>query len=143
MAEIFLYFHIENSQLGCPGLYFVKQGMGEWQWPCSWFAEFSSKQNFMTPIKVQIKSALLTTFSSGNKQGQLQFHHTVNKLSLYTVWKFQDFSVTQILREINFGVSRISKVAVFAILGALNFISLVILHLQKRQKFKNIKIQIH
>ena len=32
-----------------------------------------------------------------------------------TVWKFQDFSVIQILREINFGDSRSSKIAVFAI----------------------------
>ena len=32
------------------------------------------------------------------------------------VWKFQDFSVTQILREINVGESRNSKTAVFAIL---------------------------
>ena len=31
------------------------------------------------------------------------------------VWKFQDFSVTQILREINFGESRSSKFAFFAI----------------------------
>ena len=28
-----------------------------------------------------------------------------------TVWKFQDFSVTQILREINFGECRSSKTA--------------------------------
>ena len=39
----------------------------------------------------------------------------------YTVWKFQDFSVTLILREINFGVSRSSKTAIFVFLEALNF----------------------
>ena len=38
-----------------------------------------------------------------------------------TVWKFQDFSITQILREINFGESSDSKTAVFIIFGALNF----------------------
>ena len=32
-----------------------------------------------------------------------------------TVWKYQDFSVIQILREINFGESRSSKFAFFAI----------------------------
>ena len=37
-----------------------------------------------------------------------------------TVWKFQDFSVIQILREINFGQSRSSKTAVFAIFEPLN-----------------------
>ena len=39
----------------------------------------------------------------------------------HSMWKFQDFSVDQILREINFGESKSSKTAVFAILGALNF----------------------
>ena len=34
-----------------------------------------------------------------------------------TMWKFQDFSVTQILREINFGESRNSKTAFLAFLG--------------------------
>ena len=43
-----------------------------------------------------------------------------------TVCKFKDFSVTQILREINFGESESYKTAgVFAILGALNFVDLV------------------
>ena len=41
----------------------------------------------------------------------------------HTVWKFQDFSVTQILREIIFAQSTTSKTAVFAILGALNFVN--------------------
>ena len=54
---------------------------------------------------------------------------------LGTVWKFKDFSVTQIFREINFGESRSAKTAVFAILGALNFHNLVNFSLQKVQKF--------
>ena len=40
-----------------------------------------------------------------------------------TVWKFEDFSVAQILREITFGESRSSKTVFFAILGALNFVT--------------------
>ena len=32
------------------------------------------------------------------------------------MWKFENFSVIQILREINFGESRSSKTAVFATL---------------------------
>ena len=43
------------------------------------------------------------------------------------MWKFYDFSVTQILREINFGETRSSKNAVYAILGALEFANLAIL----------------
>ena len=39
-----------------------------------------------------------------------------------TVWKFQDFSVTQFLREINYREFRSSKIAT---LGALNFLHLV------------------
>ena len=42
-----------------------------------------------------------------------------------TVWKFYDFFVNQILREINFGESRSSKTADFAIFWALNFDKLV------------------
>ena len=34
-----------------------------------------------------------------------------------TVWKFQDFSVTQILREINLREFRCSKSAIYAISG--------------------------
>ena len=48
-----------------------------------------------------------------------------------TVWKFQDFSITQILREINFAESRSPKSAIFAILGPLNFANLVIFSPQK------------
>ena len=39
---------------------------------------------------------------------------------LKTVWKVHDFSITQILREINFGDSRSTISAVFLILEAVN-----------------------
>ena len=52
----------------------------------------------------------------------------------FTVWKFHDFAITQILREINFEDSRSAKTAVFAILGA-------IFSLQKMPKFLKIKTQ--
>ena len=38
-----------------------------------------------------------------------------------TVWKFQDFSITQILREIKYGDSKNAKSAILAHLEALNF----------------------
>ena len=57
---------------------------------------------------------------------------------LCTMWKFQDFCITQILREINFVDSRCAKTA---ILGAVNFVHLVNFSLQKVQKFIKIKIQ--
>jgi len=58
------------------------------------------------------------------------------------MWKFQDFSITQILREINFEDSRSAKTAIFAILRAVNFVLLVNISLQKVQKFiKEIIIQ--
>ena len=47
----------------------------------------------------------------------------VSSASCYTVWKFQDFSVTRILREINFGDSESSKNVVFATLGAVNLLT--------------------
>ena len=53
---------------------------------------------------------------------------------LLTVWKFQGFSITQILREINFGYSRSAKPVVFAISRAVKFVDLVEFSLQKVQK---------
>ena len=47
------------------------------------------------------------------------------------MWKFHDFSVTQNLREVNFGESRSSKTAVLAILGALKMIDLANLAFRK------------
>ena len=62
-------------------------------------------------------------------------------LEVDTVWKFHDFSITKILREFNFGETRGSKNAILAILGALEFVNLVKITLQKVQKFIKIKIQ--
>ena len=42
------------------------------------------------------------------------------------MWKYQDFSVIQILREINVRESRSSKTLVFASLEALNFVKYLI-----------------
>ena len=53
--------------------------------------------------------------------------------------KFQDFSVIQILREINFGESRSSKPTYSFILGTMNFTDLVNFSLQKVQKFIMLK----
>ena len=52
-----------------------------------------------------------------------------------------EISITKILREIDFGDSKSAKTAVFAILGALNFVHLVNISLSKVQKFMKIKIQ--
>ena len=55
-----------------------------------------------------------------------------------TVWKFQDFPITQFLRDIHFRESRRSEAA---ILGAPNFANLVNFNVLKLQKF--IEITIH
>ena len=60
------------------------------------------------------------------------------------MWKFQDFlkcHVTHILCEINFEETRSPKTAFFAILGALNIVTLVNFILQKVQKFKKSKFR--
>ena len=61
----------------------------------------------------------------------------------YTVWKFQNFPVIQILREIHLGESISSKIAGFAKLEALGEAEVNLAHfsLQKVQKFKKVKIQ--
>ena len=61
------------------------------------------------------------------------------------MWKFLNFSVTQILREINLGYLKNEnvgslKLPTFATLGALNFVILVNFSLHKVQKFMKIKI---
>ena len=67
--------------------------------------------------------------------------YRANLNSKSTVWKFQDFSVTQVLREINFGEPRSIKTAIYAVLGALNFVDLVDFSLQKMKKFIKIKVR--
>ena len=57
--------------------------------------------------------------------------HTNEVQVLNTVWNFQDFSVIQIFREINFGESRSSKTAIFAIFEGLNFVKFVNFSFQK------------
>ena len=48
--------------------------------------------------------------------------HGVHFFNFYsTVWKFHDFSIAQILREINFGYSRSVKSATLTHLEALTF----------------------
>ena len=60
---------------------------------------------------------------------------------LLTLWKFQDISITQILREINFEDSRSAKSNIFAILGALTFVNVVDFSLQNVQIFRRLKNQ--
>ena len=48
---------------------------------------------------------------------------------------FQNFSISQILREINFVASRSAKHAIFAILGAMDFVQLVNFSFEKEPNF--------
>ena len=64
-------------------------------------------ENFNFPSK---KSAILREMAAILREG-------VD----HTVWKFHNFYVTQILREINFGECRGSKTADFAIFGGFEF----------------------
>ena len=52
---------------------------------------------------------------------------------VYTVLKFHDFSITQILREINFGDSVIENSAIFTHLEAPNSDFYIVLHFLKTQ----------
>ena len=57
------------------------------------------------------------------KQQNLEFEERIFRFGkLYTVLKFHDFSINQILREIHFWESRCSKTVVFPIFEALNFV---------------------
>ena len=52
----------------------------------------------------------------------------------FTVWKFHDFPITQILREIKFEDSRSAKSAIFTHLEALNFDLYEFLHFLQTTK---------
>ena len=54
-----------------------------------------------------------------------------------TVWKFHDFSITQILREINFGEFRSAKSAIWTDLEALNFDFYAFLHILEAKFLPN------
>ena len=57
------------------------------------------------------------------------------------MWKFQDFSATQILREINFGHLEAPKIAILTISALLNFTSLGTHEFFMCGIFQKIKIQ--
>ena len=65
---------------------------------------------------------------SGNTD-KLHFHY---KTSI--MWKFHNFSITQILREINFEYSRSAKSTILTHLEAVNFDFYEILHFLKAEK---------
>ena len=54
-----------------------------------------------------------------------------------TLWKFEDFSVTHNLREINLGQSKSPKSTVFAIIGAPFWVNFSLQKMQKVMKNKN------
>ena len=58
-----------------------------------------------------------------------------------TVWKFQDFSIIHILREINFEDSRSAKSTILTNLEALNFAIQDFLHYFKAEIYQMNKIQ--
>ena len=58
--------------------------------------------------------------------------HPLKNAHVVTVQKFNNFSVTQILREINFGEYRSSKTAILGALKLVNVINILL----KVQKFK-------
>ena len=58
------------------------------------------------------------------------------------MWKFQDFSITQILREINFGDPRCAKCAILSHFEALNFDLYEFLHFLKAEMAKTAVLEL-
>ena len=59
-----------------------------------------------------------------------------DKCVLFTVWKFNDFPITQIIREINLRDFRGAKSAIFAHLEALYFSFCKIVHFLKAETYQ-------
>ena len=57
------------------------------------------------------------------------------------MWKFENYSVTQILREIKVGVSRVSKSAILRIAEALKYEFYEFLHFLKTEIYQVDKVQ--
>ena len=57
------------------------------------------------------------------------------------MWKFHDFSITQILREINFGDSKSAKSAILTHLEALNYDFIEFLHFWEAEIDQNNKFR--
>ena len=70
----------------------------------------------------------------------IQCPKSTQSIFLNTVWKLHDFSITQILREINFGDSRSAKSAILTHSEALNFCTFWKLKFTKSTKFRAPKI---
>ena len=69
------------------------------------------------------------------------FYKDKKVLTKLTVWKFHDFSITQILREINFGDSTSAKSAILTHLEVRNFAFYELLHFLKDEIYQIDKIQ--
>ena len=59
----------------------------------------------------------------------------------FTMWKCQDISATQILREINFGYFEVLKTAILTILAALDFVFLGTFDISSMKILPKMKIQ--
>ena len=66
-----------------------------------------------------------------SNQDNFHFHWPIN-----TVWEFQSFSVTQLLREIKVGTSTITKSAILKVVEALNFDFYRFLHFLKAETYQ-------
>ena len=76
----------------------------------------------MGPLHIQEVMAFETIYRVSNLESPLA-----------TVWKFHNFAITQILREIKFEDSRSAKSAIFTHLEALNFDFYEFLHFLKAE----------
>ena len=74
------------------------------------------------------------------KVGFLHSYGCIAQLPIATVWKFQNFAITQILREINFGDSTNAKSAISTHFDVLNFACYEILHFLKAEIYQINKI---
>ena len=91
-----------------------------WQfWLCAMYCAFAKKLFALVQKNLSIEPQIVTST-------KYKYYNLAKITScwsrVYTVWKFHYFCITEILCEINFEDSRNAKSAVFAILGAVNFV---------------------
>ena len=85
------------------------------------------------------KILIFDEFSTFKLARMLNSDHFKSENSNLTVWKCHDFSIAQILREINLGHTRSAKCVIITQLEALNYDFYEFLHFLRAEKCQKLK----
>ena len=88
------------------------------------------------------KTICINSASANTDDKRKKFPAHEKTHSYFRVWKFQNFSVSQILREIKVGQPEASQMVILKYLEALNFMFDKFLHLEKAEIDQKSKLRV-